>query len=135
MSIRMTLRFLFIFVFAALGAFAYGQSDSKPASIVATFEGHMLNDGGLDPVLTTFTIQGSDRLSGTYVIEDENNAEAGSLSAFQWEGSYTVNCVWRDKHGSGHLRILFAADFRSFRGFWGESADTTSFPWDGVRKD
>ncbi len=135
MALGMTLRSIFLFAVASLVAAAYAQSESKPAAIVATFEGHIFNGNRMVPGLTTFTIQDGNRLSGTYVIEDENGAEAGSLSAFQWEGSHTVNCIWRDKDGSGHLRILFSADFRSFRGYWGNSADTTSFPWDGVRED
>jgi hypothetical protein len=126
---------IFLFFLISLSAVTLAQNEQKPRPIVATFEGRIFSDSGSDPVLTTFTIEGGDRLNGTYVIENENGVEAGNLSGFKWEGAYTVSGVWRDKKGSGHVRILFSADFRSFRGYWGDAADTTSFPWDGVRKD
>ena len=105
---------------------------SQPA--IATYEGQVFNGDDMDPLLTTFTVDGKN-ISGTYVIEEEDGFETGKLSDCKFEGEYTVTCIWSDKYGSGFARILFAADYRAFNGFWGNTADATVFPWNGVRKD
>lgn len=105
---------------------------SQPA--IATYEGQVFNGDDMDPLLTTFTVDGK-TITGTYVIEEESGFETGNLNSCKFEGEYTVMCLWTDKYGSGFARILFSADYRAFNGFWGQTPENTVFPWSGVRKE
>ena len=113
---------------------SFAQSDA-PQAIIATYEGLVFNGDNMDPILTTFIIEDGKKLKGTYVIEDEEGFESGTLTDCTLEGTYTVTCTWKDKYGAGVARILFSADYRAFNGFWGETSDTTFQPWNGVRKE
>ena len=72
-------------------------------------------------------------LKGTYKITEEDGVEQGCLSDFKWEDDYVLVCTWKDKYGSGTLRMLFSVDLSAFRGFWGEDAKSTLLRWDGER--
>ena len=97
------------------------------------FQGQVFNGDDMDPVLTTFVASSQGRASGAYLITEENRDVVGTLSNFKWESPYVLTCTWQDTYGSGTLRILFSTEYTMFRGFWGESDDTTNRPWDGVK--
>ncbi len=97
------------------------------------YEGQVYNGDGLDPVLTVFFRDGQGNWRGTYAVGEEAGFEAGALDDCAWEVEYLLRCQWSDKYGKGVARLLFSADYRSFRGFWGNAADETTLPWDGVR--
>ena len=103
--------------------------------ILGTFQGDVFNGGGMDRVLTNFRKNADGKISGTYVISEENGHEAGTLSKFKREGPYTLKCEWKDKYGTGTLRILFSSQYKLFRGFWGEAEGDTSLPWNGVKRE
>ena len=132
---RNFLRSIFFAGFFVFATHALAQNAAPPQPIMATYEGQVYNGDNMDSVLTTFAIVAEKSLSGTYVVEEESGLESGNLTDCQFEGGYTVTCTWIDKYGKGTARILFASDYRSFSGYWGNSADTTMFPWNGVRKD
>ncbi len=122
------------FCCASLVGAAEEPNDTASQPAIATYEGLVFNGDNMDALLTTFTVDGKS-ISGTYVIEEEAGFETGNLNSCKFEGEYTVTCLWTDKYGSGFARILFAADYRAFNGFWGQTPETTVFPWNGIRKD
>lgn len=113
----------------------FAQSDEPPQAIIATFEGQVFNGDNLDPLLTTFFFENGKKLRGTYVVEAEEGMDSGELTDCHLEGAYAVVCTWKDSQGTGIARMLFAADYRSFNGYWGRSSDTTVFPLNGMRKN
>ena len=136
MNPHSTLRCCTGLLLSALCAPSFAQSNAAPPEqIIATYEGQVFNGDNMDRILTTFVIEDGKKLIGTYVVEEETGLESGNLSDCLLEGTYSVACHWRDKYGAGFARILFSADYRSFNGFWGQSSDTTFFPWNGMRKE
>ena len=97
-----------------------------------TFQGEVFNGNDMDPVLTVFEQYDGGEAYGTYQMGEEDGLAYGTLSGFEWESEYLLKCIWEDKYGSGSLRILFSAQYKSFRGFWGMSDDETYYPWDGM---
>jgi hypothetical protein len=120
--------------FTTLGIAAEEPSKAASQPAIATYEGQVYNGDNMDPLLTTFTVDGKN-LSGTYVVDEESGPETGSLSNCKFESEFSVLCTWTDKYGSGFARMLFSADYRAFNGFWGQTSDATVFPWNGVRKE
>jgi sugar/nucleoside kinase (ribokinase family) len=134
-NVSLNFRFVLLFVITSFTIATSAQSIDPPQPIIATYEGQVYSGDKMAAILTTFTIQVGKQLAGTYVIEAEDGFESGILSECRLEGTYTVSCTWQDKHGTGFARILFSADYRSFNGYWGESSDTTLFPWNGQRSE
>ncbi len=128
-------RILSTVILSITTSLAFAQSGIPPQAIIATFEGQVFNGDNLDPLLTTFFFENGKKLRGTYVVEAEEGMDSGELSDCHLEGTFTVVCTWKDSHGVGIARMLFAADYRSFNGYWGPSSETAVFPLNGVRKD
>jgi len=114
--------------------FAFGQQAIKRDIFVEPYQGKVFNGGDLDPVITVFKTSPTGELTGAYIINEGENIEKGTLSNFEWKSDYTLVCTWKDKYGDGILRILFAADFSRFEGFWGESSKTATLSWSGLRQ-
>ncbi len=123
-----------VLLYPTLGL-VFAQSNEPPKAIIATFEGQVFNGDNLDPLLTTFFFENGKKLRGTYVVEAEEGMDTGEFTDCHLEGAFTVVCTWKDSQGTGIARMLFAADYRSFNGYWGRSDDTTVFPLNGMRKD
>ena len=119
----------------AICSTAQAQERTAKPVIRGTFQGQVYNGDDMDPVFTTFKPNANGEMSGTYAMGEEDGLELGTLSEFEWEGPYTLKCKWKDKYGTGTLRILFSAEYRMFRGFWGESEVTAFLPWDGVKQE
>lgn len=101
-------------------------------SIAGTYVGSVFNGDDMDPVLTTFFLDGSGQIAGKYAIGEEAALEVGELSNFRTEGNYTFVADWKDRYGTGVLRVLFSSNYRVFYGLWGASESDTSMPWNGV---
>jgi hypothetical protein len=99
-----------------------------------SYQGLVLNGDDFDPVLTAFYRHSSGRWSGTYAIGEEDGIQVGVLDECEWEAAYLLRCNWGDAHGSGVARWLFSTDYRAFRGYWGENAESTNVPWDGMKQ-
>jgi hypothetical protein len=134
MNARVTLTSALLIALTFCTATLAQERTVKPV-IRGTFQGQVYNGDDMDPVLTTFKHNANGDSSGTYAMGEEDGLEVGMLSDFEWEGPYTLKCKWKDKYGTGTLRILFSAEYRMFRGFWGKSEDTAILPWDGVKQD
>jgi hypothetical protein len=134
MNARATLTAALLIALSLCSATLAQERPAKPV-IRGPFQGQVYNGDDMDPVLTTFKQNATGETSGTYAMGEEDGLEVGTLSDFEWEGSYTLKCKWKDKYGTGTLRILFSAEYRMFRGFWGQSEDTGFFPWDGVKQE
>ena len=122
-------------VFALPGspALARDTKGPSPDRLAGRYEGQVMNGDDLDPVLTVFERTASGKWVGTYAIEQEDGIEAGSLDNCEWETVRLLLCRWRDSAGAGAVRLLFSSDYNAFRGFWGETPDTTLMLWDGVK--
>jgi hypothetical protein len=133
MNARATLTSILLIALTFCGATQAQEHSAKPV-IRGAFQGQVFNGDDMDPVITNFKQNANGDTSGTYVMGEKDGLETGTLSDFQWEGPYTLRCQWKDKYGTGTLRILFSAEYRMFRGFWGKSEDTAFLPWDGVKQ-
>jgi len=126
---------------AALVLLATGHALAEEADVAPSgplpgaYQGQVYNADNLDPVLTVFFRDASDRWRGTYAVGENEGFEAGTLDECHWDADYLLRCRWTDKYGSGVVRMLFAADYRSFRGFWGTQSNDTFLPWDGYLSD
>lgn len=128
---------LFVLIFSVAVIADDTTKGDKPKTdpfITGIYKGHVFNGDGLDPVLTTIKVNKDGVLYGKYAISDGNSIVFGKLSNFRSEGKYTIAIDWKDKYGSGVLRVLFSANYRYFYGYWGKSDSDTRFPWEGVRK-
>ncbi len=77
---------------------------------------------------------GAGPVGGSYVLGEEEDVEVGQLDACTWETMLLITCRWTDRHGVGFARLLFSSDFRAFRGFWGNTLDALTLPWEGGRE-
>ena len=112
-----------------------GQSNQGTyPPIIGTYNGNVFNGNDMDPVLTTFFLNDSGQIIGKYAIGEETGLELGKLSNLRTEGNYTIVVDWKDKYGSGVLRMLFSSDYWMFYGLWGKSKTNTSLPWNGVKE-
>lgn len=98
------------------------------------YEGQVYNGDDMDPVLTVFSRSPAGDWTGSYVLGEEEDVEVGQLDACAWETMLLITCRWTDRHGVGYARLLFSSDYRSFRGFWGNTMDALALPWDGARE-
>ena len=114
------------------------QGDENPRTgagpLTGSYQGAVLNGNDFDPVLTAFYWNSARRWSGTYAIGEDDGIQVGVLDECEWEAAYLLRCNWGDAHGSGVVRWLFSSDYRAFRGYWGENADSTNVPWDGLKQ-
>lgn len=123
-----------LIVLSVCPAVMAGEPSAHPM-ILGAFLGEVINGDNVVPVVTIFQQTAEGRPCGTYTMSEGETMESGTLSGFEWEGPYTLQCQWQDKYGSGTLRILFSSQYNSFRGFWGTSKEAVLLPWDGVRQD
>ena len=103
-------------------------------SIVGSYAGEAFNGSDLDPVITSFSLGGSGRLAGKYVVNSEEGPEHGTLTDFRMDTPYAASMTWHDRYGQGTLRIIFSENYSSFVGFWGSDKFSTSLPWNGVKQ-
>ncbi len=120
----------------SMPAAADGPVGPPPGSGPAggNFEGQVYNGDDMDPVLTVFSRSSGGAWTGSYVLGEEEDLEVGQLDACSWETTLLITCRWTDRHGVGFARLLFSSDYRSFRGFWGNTMDALTLPWDGARE-
>ncbi|HPE60060.1 MAG TPA: hypothetical protein PLB10_06955 [Thiolinea sp.] len=113
---------------------AVSQNSLLPALIEGEYIGRVYNGDNMDPVLTRFEIDASGQLKGNYLLQDdEDGIDTGEMLNPRPDGAYTLILDWKDKHGTGVVRLLFSADYSHFQGFWGQQEDDTSQPWNGRR--
>lgn len=114
---------------------ASAESDQGKLSLITgAYEGRAFNGEGMDPVSTMFFLNAKDKIVGKYVLDAADSFVTGELSNLRTEGDFTVVADWKDKDGTGVLRILFSADYKIFFGFWGKTKSDTSQPWNGIKK-
>lgn len=103
------------------------------SAISGNYNGKVFNGTDMDLVLTSFFKNESGVIVGKYTMFEDNRKELGVLSNLRSEGDYTIVADWKDKYGSGILRMLFSSDYKVFHGFWGRN-NKTSLPWHGVKE-
>ncbi len=99
-----------------------------------SYEGQVYNGDDIDPVLTVFSRSPAGVWTGSYVLGEEDDVEVGQLDACTWETMLLITCRWTDRHGVGFARLLFSSDYRAFSGFWGNTMDALTLPWEGGRE-
>jgi len=122
------------FVCSAGSQGSYTPGAAVLKSMAGTYEGEVFNGDNRDPVRTMLKIDESGALVGEYMMGEETKLEFGTLADARFVDQYTVQFDWKDVYGAGSVRILFAADYRAFSGYWGKSPDSTTLPWTGVRE-
>ncbi len=123
-------------LFSPLIALAEEQTEAaqNPPTLTGSYQGRVYSGNDLDPVLTTFYRDEAGQLVGSYAMGEENGLALGELSHFRREGDFTWVADWKDKYGTGVLRMLFSSNQKVFHGFWGNSSAETYLPWDGVKQ-
>ena len=111
-----------------------GQNTLFPSLMEGEYFGQVYNGDNMDPVVTRFEIGTAGQLQGSYLLQDEDGPDTGELLNPRPDGAYTLLLDWKDRHGTGVVRLLFSADYSRFQGFWGMQENDTSLPWNG-RKD
>lgn len=117
-----------IFCLTAITAVA---ADSPYAALAGVYTGEVYNGADLDPVTTTFTLERSGRMTGSYQVAEENGEYSGHLSNIVFENSHTITMEWTDQFGEGFAVMEFAEDFQSFTGEWSSKEGTNALPWNG----
>ena len=102
--------------------------------ILGAYQGKVFNGDDMDPIITSFYQDDSGKLVGRYAMGEENGLELGELSNIRIEKHDLVLADWRDKYGTGMVRMLFSADYQSFNGFWGEVEAESILPWNGTKE-
>ncbi|MEY4642943.1 MAG: hypothetical protein RLZZ227_2937 [Pseudomonadota bacterium] len=128
------LRPLFALLISMLCLSSAAQEQPDWSQLVGTYEGQVLNGGDFDPVTTTFRVAAGGRLTGQYVAIDESETVRGTLSNARFDEDGGLVLEWTDRYGEGYARLVFAADFSSFDGFWTSLDSEQEFPWNGTRR-
>lgn len=130
LSLRLSLS---LGVFACLSCLAQEAPDLAP--FAGTYSGLVLNGAELEPITTTLRLAAGGRLTGEYVIDDdEEGVKPGTVSNFYLEAPGVLTLEWTDKDGEGHARLEFTDDYRRFEGFWGTHETAAVNPWNGTRQ-
>ncbi len=125
--------FSLLLLLAALPARAQEEiPDLSPYA--GTYQGLVLNGGGLEPITTTLRLASGGRLVGDYVIDSVEGEKPGTISNVYLEGPGTLTLEWTDKDGEGFARLVFASDYRSFDGGWGTYDIEADNPWTGSKR-
>lgn len=124
----------FIFITLILCAVSVFAGDSKSLPLPeGTFIGKVYNNFKEDPVSTHFFLDKQGALRGKYTIKEGRKSVKGTLKNIKSESDYVFFMVWEDAYGEGTLRLLFAEDYESFTGYWGDSETSNSLPWNGTK--
>jgi hypothetical protein len=119
---------LHLFVFQTVHA-----AENPYSLLPGTYNGEVFNGNDMDPVVTTFTLEPSGRLTGFYEVEEENGAYKGTLSNIIFDDVRTISMEWTDKFGEGLAVMEFSSDFSSFVGEWTNKDGENPLPWRGSK--
>ena len=108
-------------------------ADNPYVQITGEYNGEVFNGEDMDPVITSFTLEPSGRLSGSYRVDEENGAYSGTLSNIVFDDARTVSMEWTDKFGEGFAVMEFATGFTSFTGAWTNKEGENALPWNGKK--
>ena len=101
--------------------------------ITGTYNGEVFNGQDMDAVVTTFSLEPSGRLSGTYLVDEENGEYAGTLSNIVFDDARVISMEWTDKFGEGFAVMEFSAGFHAFTGAWTNKDGESALPWNGTK--
>jgi hypothetical protein len=115
------------------GAMGIRAAENPYSLLPGTYTGEVFNGNDMDPVVTTFTLEPSGRLTGTYEVDEENGAYMGTLSNILFDDVRTISMEWTDKFGEGLAVMEFTGDFSSFVGEWTNKDGENPLPWRGSK--
>jgi hypothetical protein len=100
--------------------------------VVGPWTGKVLDAGQIKELRTQFSI-GTGELTGTYHVEDPDGGYDGTLTAFTPSGPCAGQFLWRDRHGTGVVRLEFRPERDRFDGQWGEATPLADHIFTGRR--
>lgn len=112
----------------------WGTTINQNDPIIGSYKGIVFNNGNMDKVITTFFLNKNGCVTGTYIIDEEEGKTTGELTDIENNGNDIYMLHWKDKYGTGALKILFSSDYKIFLGFWGNDKNNTSFLWNGMKE-
>lgn len=115
------------------GCASFCATSPAPQQLTGIYTGEVNSGGTNTPIVTELFVGPDGHLSGKYTMQESTGPAEGQLYDIRREGPYTLLAAWKDKYGTGALRMLFSANGASFRGFWGNSKHATLLRWDGQK--
>lgn len=106
--------------------------------VPGSYSGKVSGEDYSDPVITEFFLTPEGNVLGSYAIAEPTDRAVtawalGLLTDCEAIAIAQLNCTWRDRYGSGTLKLTFADDFASFEGRWNATSAVESYPWTGQR--
>jgi hypothetical protein len=98
-----------------------------------TYQSQIWSSGSFVSGTTTFVSGRGGEISGRYTMKEQESLVEGSLANCKTMQSRKMQCVWRDRYGTGNLEITFSPNFTNFEGYWGTGGSQPSFVWVGAR--
>jgi len=101
-----------------------------------SFEGEIRSGGINVPVNTSFHINSSAQIEGSYSIrQDTQHTFRGELYGCKILGSQELICTWKDEAGVGKSKFKFSKNFNTFEGYWYNNTDASKKQhyWSGIR--
>lgn len=130
----MSKRFLIALVLAA-AALLGATAQAGLADYVGSYAGSVYSGGDFSDITTVLKLNNAGELFGSYEFEDGEGSTKGVLSQAEVLAEMVLAFAWTDKYGQGSLVVLFAADLSSFVGYYGESYESASDLWTGLRRE
>ena len=132
---------LFLVVAVVLVSGCQGQSiagkgqkvEGWAARIGGSYKGGIWTGKTRFPGTTKFNVDAKGLLSGTYELDEKGTTVPGTLSDFRVAGNRQLECRWKDKNGTGDLKMTFTDNLSSFKGFWSLDGKEQKHPWNGTR--
>lgn len=110
------------------GAFRYLHN------LAGVYTGTVNSAGITIPMITEFFVGKDGHVFGAYKMTEASGIVEGELYEFRAEDSHTLTATWKDKYGSGLLRMRFTNNGREFKGLWGPDTQHAIMRWDGTKK-
>jgi hypothetical protein len=98
-----------------------------------TYQSQIWSSGSFMSGTTTFVSGRGGEISGRYTMKEQDSLVEGSLANCKTMQSRKMQCVWRDRYGTGNLEITFSPNFTNFEGYWGTGGSQPSFVWVGAQ--
>tara|TARA_B110000261_G_scaffold158654_1_gene195278 strand:+ start:175 stop:1086 length:912 start_codon:yes stop_codon:yes gene_type:complete len=100
------------------------------ALAVGTYRGEIWSNGQPTIGVTLFSRDSAKKLSGSYSF----GSNTGLLrNCLEIGTSQELACEWKDKYGSGSMKVVFSNDLKSFSGYWNFLGESDNFVWNGSR--
>jgi hypothetical protein len=122
----------FLVTLAVCPAVSWAAPPSCAPDIVGSWTGQVADAGRIKELATRFST-GSNQLTGTYHVEDEDGGYDGTLTDFVETGPCEGHFLWHDRNGTGGVWVNFRPGYDRFDGLWGIDAPLKDHIFTGRR--